>query len=53
LVALLIPKIRPAGNQISLTSRAALIIDALGAIDNVALDLTVAALKSRRVYSVL
>jgi hypothetical protein len=50
LLAVLIPKIRRSGNQISLTRCAVLTIDALGDVDNVALDLTLAALKSRRIY---
>jgi len=45
----LIPKIRHSGNQISLTHLVELTIDVLGAVDNVALDLTLAALKSCRV----
>jgi large subunit ribosomal protein L34 len=49
LLAVLIPKIRRSGNQISLTRCAALTIDALGDVDNVTLDLTLAALKSRRI----
>jgi len=49
LLALLIPKIRRPDNQISLTLRAGVTIDALGGVDNVALDFTLAALKSRRV----
>jgi hypothetical protein len=49
LVELLIPKICRPGNQISLAAVPTLTIDALGGVDNVALDLTIAAFKSRRV----